>query len=217
MDIKDLQKVSKKLKPLINPSSMSTMAPSSVVLERPKTLQWAKGVAILQIVVGLGIIYLLVWLVDADPQNPFLEGVKNGFMQELNKQGILTYDYAMAGRASFEPLMGIMASVLVLVALSRPSARMFHVAIGFLVLHFLSGLVQGNLVVLTPIVLGLCLSASARAYWNRPVTPAQSSTASVTTKPVPAVKPAPKKSVKKTLSSKATPKKKASTTKKKAA
>src|SRR3990167_296816 len=143
---------------------MSTTPLSTVSSERPKTLQWAKAAAIFQIFVGIGVIYLLLWLVDAESVNPFLQGVKNGFMQELAKQGVMTYDYTLAGKASFEPLLGILASIILLVGLRHRTATMYKVVIGFLLLHFISGLAHWDLLVLTPILLGLCFTASARAY-----------------------------------------------------
>tara|TARA_B100000315_G_scaffold258992_1_gene313128 strand:+ start:505 stop:954 length:450 start_codon:yes stop_codon:yes gene_type:complete len=135
-------------------------------MKKPSSLKWAKGLAIFQIIISTAVVTLLIWLVDATPQNSFLAGLKQGMDEALTQGGIYYYDYEMAGYLAAMPLLGIIASIITLVAINRHTKKWGYTAMAALAIHALGVMINGGEPSLSIIIFFLFFAKSARTYFG---------------------------------------------------
>jgi hypothetical protein len=106
---------------------------------KPTTLKWAKGLAILQIVVGLLGGAFLIWLFGTSASSEIIEGMRQGVIESLGETSVNFSSPEGAGYIFGLIAAGLLAPIFTLVAIKRRSKNWTIASLIFLGLNLVTG------------------------------------------------------------------------------
>ena len=128
----------------------------------PKTVRCAQVLLILNIVLCvLGVAYY-VWMVSAQPTNDILKSWRADLISHCPN-----YDYGAAAQLSLEPIISIVASLIILFSLQKPGQGR-RLPLGCLIMLIIMALFHLHLPLLLFSVILFLLSQSATKYMKLP-------------------------------------------------